>query len=100
MIRTYRVTGAVSMRSVSASARRRLDRCGTILLSSAYYPLSICSAMHTLFQMFSLIFVQRLVRFGLCSKQAAVWLFGCQFSTSNRTTHTSTEMGIRHADRE
>jgi hypothetical protein len=44
---------------------KETERCGTTLLSSAYYPFSICSALHTLFQMFSLIF---------CSTASALWL--------------------------
>jgi len=57
---------------------KEMERCGTTLLSYAYYPLSICCAMHTLFQMF------------FPATASALWLgrplaFGCQFSMSNRT---------------
>ena len=63
--------------------KKETERCGTTPLSSALSP-SLCGASHTLFEIFSLIFVQRLVLFGLRGKPAAVALCS-QFSMSSRT---------------
>ena len=64
-----RIVGTCDRRGFSARCpcigMKEMERCGTTLLSSVYYPLSMRCAMHTLFQMFSLIF---------CATASALWL--------------------------
>ena len=85
------VTGAVSRRAVRASARR--GRSGVEPLFSLLPIILFRCAVHCiLFSRYSLL--QRLARFGLRGKPAAVGLC-CQFSTCSRTMSVHS-MGIRH----
>ncbi len=80
----------------SSCCVKKTERYGTTLLSYAYYPFSMRSAMP---DVLSLIF---------CATASALWLvqqassrlaFGCQFSTSNRTTYKCRDGYSTHRQR-
>jgi len=75
---------ACDRRKLSVHRQKETGRCGTTLLPSALLPSLYAAHSIALFEIFSQIFVQRLVRFGLRGKPAAVALcsqFSCRRGT-------------------